>query len=71
MTDNALDVLASKACDPLISVSELRRVALVAIGELSMLRNEYALLRERGIVAEHMAELNVPMADPALEVPIV
>lgn len=49
MTDRALDTLATTACDPTTSVSELRRVALVAIGELSMLRKEYAELREKQI----------------------
>lgn len=60
MTDKALDTLATVACNPNTSVSELRRVALVAIGELSMLRREHALLREQRI-----ADLNFPMADPA------
>lgn len=48
MTDKALDVLATTACNPGTSTSELRRVALVAIGELSMLRKEHAQLREQG-----------------------
>lgn len=69
MTDKALDTLATLACCPETSVSELRRVALVAIGELSMLRKEYALLREAEIFAPAFADredLKSPMADPAL-----
>jgi heterodisulfide reductase subunit A-like polyferredoxin len=48
VTDKALDDLATAACNPKVSKPELRRVALVAIGELSMLRREYAALREQG-----------------------
>lgn len=51
MTDRALDELATTACNPDTSTSELRRVALVAIGELSMLRNEYAQLKEQSVKA--------------------
>lgn len=46
MTDKSLDLLATLACNPSTSLSELRRVALVAVGELSMLRREYAELKE-------------------------
>lgn len=46
MTDKALDILATTACNPDTPLPELRRVALVAIGELSMLRVEYAAFRE-------------------------
>jgi hypothetical protein len=46
MTDRALDVLSTTACDPKASKSALRTAALVAIGELSMLRRDYAQFRE-------------------------
>jgi hypothetical protein len=49
MTDRALDELSTIACNPKTSRSELRRVALVAIGELSMLRNEHAQLKEQSV----------------------
>lgn len=48
MTDQALTALSDSACNPKSSRMELRRVALVAIGELSMLRTEYARLKEQG-----------------------
>lgn len=63
MTDKKLDELSTIACSPKTSKSELRRVALVAIGELSMLRNEYADLKE-------MESFNSLKADPSLEIPI-
>ena len=47
MTDKALDLLVTAACSPKTSLSELRRVALVAIGELSLLRKEHAQLIEQ------------------------
>jgi hypothetical protein len=68
MTDKALDVLATDACNPDTSLSELRRIALVAIGELSMLRKEYAALKESSFPP--FVDFNCLMADPALEVPI-
>lgn len=55
MTDKALDTLATTACDPTASLSELRCVALIAVGELSMLRKEYAELREKQVVRTNVS----------------
>lgn len=49
MTDKALDELTTKACNPRISLSDLRRVALGAIGELKALRTEHARYREESV----------------------
>lgn len=57
MTDKALDVLATTACDPRASIPDLRRTALVAIGELSMLRKEYAALKESSIATSSLIRI--------------
>lgn len=46
MIDKELEALKTIACNPASSLPELRRVALVSLGELSMLRIEFARYRE-------------------------